>query len=311
VVVNCSTDKDFEIQSWNEQGEITKIEGMLTIAFSFIFPCSHMGCRKELYLIMKIPYMVNMSMDKESLKNILREVGEKGLEYKEIIEKKDNEIEELKKRTDKLELENNELKENIKELTKKVDEISLLKKENLRLKIISGEAKSGWKKDRNMIERDNPITRELEFFKCPIHFSHNKVENLEYLDKKRLMIKFFHRGIGVDWDFFEMATDAYLWLCGELPEQKKETKKSVKIKIDSKEQMLEHLDSCGIDHHGLDYLDEAIDFILRFKGKKFETKDFRRETGIQSPTTIQNYLKMFEKGKVLLKIKTGLWEVTI
>jgi len=52
--------KDYELQSWNEQGEITKIEGMLTVAFSFIFSCSHKD-RKQLYLIMKIPYMVNMS----------------------------------------------------------------------------------------------------------------------------------------------------------------------------------------------------------------------------------------------------------
>lgn len=108
-----------------------------------------------------------------------------------------------------------------------------------------------------------------------------------------------------------MPKDAFLWLKGELPGQKKETKKSAKIKIDSKEQMFGHFDSCEINYHGLDYLDEAIDFILRFKGKKFETKDFRRETGIQSPTTIQNYLKMFAKAKVLFRIRTGLWEVII
>jgi len=60
-VVICSSSKDYELQSWNEQGEITKIEGMLTICFSYISSCSHTDSRKQLYLIMKIPYLVNMS----------------------------------------------------------------------------------------------------------------------------------------------------------------------------------------------------------------------------------------------------------
>ena len=61
-VAICSFQKDYELQSWNEQGEITKIEGMLTVAFSFIFSCSHRDNKKQLYLIMKIPYTVNMQV---------------------------------------------------------------------------------------------------------------------------------------------------------------------------------------------------------------------------------------------------------
>ena len=58
-MVICSSSKDYELQSWNKQGEITKIKGMLTIAFSFFSFCSHRD-RKELYLIIKIHYLVNM-----------------------------------------------------------------------------------------------------------------------------------------------------------------------------------------------------------------------------------------------------------
>ena len=59
-VVSCFCQKDYELESWNEQGEITKVEGMLTICFSYISSCSHIGNRKELYLIVKIPYTVSM-----------------------------------------------------------------------------------------------------------------------------------------------------------------------------------------------------------------------------------------------------------
>jgi len=40
VVINF-LNKDYEIQSWNEQGEIIQVEGMLTTAFLVVSPCSH------------------------------------------------------------------------------------------------------------------------------------------------------------------------------------------------------------------------------------------------------------------------------
>ncbi|MCK4995731.1 MAG: hypothetical protein KAR55_02480 [Thermoplasmatales archaeon] len=82
--------------------------------------------------------------------------------------------------------------------------------------------------------------------------------------------------------------------------------------------MKNHLDNCKIvyrgkkiDYRSLDHLDVAIDFILKLKGKEFETKDFRRDTGIQSGTTISKYLTIFEICKILYKHQPGLWEVII
>ena len=63
-MVITSLSKDYELLSWNEQGEILQKEGMLTICFSYISFCSHRD-RKELYLIIKIPYTVNMPTKKE------------------------------------------------------------------------------------------------------------------------------------------------------------------------------------------------------------------------------------------------------
>ena len=41
----CSFSKDYERQSWNEQGGILQKEGMLTVAFSYISICSHKDSR--------------------------------------------------------------------------------------------------------------------------------------------------------------------------------------------------------------------------------------------------------------------------
>jgi len=351
-----SLQKDYEIVSWNEQGEITRIKGILTIAF-FISVCSHKDNSKQLYLIIKIPYMVNMSVqyitDDIVIKNELTEDEEIELlrraiiggysnlewkyyqphherifkKYKQNIEK----VKELELKVNKLETENKILKEKIEELMKKYDELLLnstntsvenkkLSKEILRLKIISGEVKSGWRQDQDMVERDNPETGELEFYKCPINFIHSAVQNKTYLDKRRLEVRFYHDvGETHDRTWFEMPTDAYLWLCGELPEQQKEkTKYHSNLKIDTKEQMKNYLENCKIvyhekkiDYRSLAHLDIVTDYILCNKGKKFETKDFRRETDIHSSTTTAKYLTIFESCKILYKHQTGLWEVII
>jgi len=325
-VVICYSNKDYEVSSWNEQGEITRIEGMLTIAF-FISVCSHRD-RKQLYLVMKIPYLVNMSSEDENI-NLGKKIASINLNNKEEL------VEEVPKLTKKiydLEIENKILKEKIEELTKKYDELLLdttntavenkkLSKEILRLKIISGEAKSGWRQDQDMVERDNPETGELEFYKCPINFMHSAVQDKTYLDKRRLKVRFYHDvGDPHDRTWFEMPTDAYLWLCGELPEQQKgKTKPRNDLKIDTPEQMKTYLDGCEIiyqkkkiDYRSLDHLDSVINFILKNKGKKFETKDFRRENNdIQSETTISKYLAILEICKILHKHHSGVWEVCI
>ena len=83
--------KDYELLSWNEQGEITQIEGMLTICFSVVSPCSHLdnctNLKKMLYLIVRIPYLVNMSL--ESIQDVEKLIQRKNLtdeEYSEILD---------------------------------------------------------------------------------------------------------------------------------------------------------------------------------------------------------------------------------
>lgn len=152
-------------------------------------------------------------------------------------------------------------------------------KENLRLKIVSGEAKSGWKKDRNMIERDNPDTGKLEFYKCPINFDHNKIVNLKYLDEKRLMISFFHKGVDEDWDTFKMVTDAYLWLCGELPEQKRASKINIydiKDETDAKN----YIKSIGRSTKGK-YITRVLRFLITRRGDTFDIEEFDDECGFK------------------------------
>lgn len=340
-----SLQKDYEIVSWNEQGEITRIKGILTIAF-FISVCSHKDNSKQLYLIIKIPYMVNMSVqyitDDIVIKNELTEDEEIELlrraiiggysnlewkyyqphherifkKYKQNIEK----VKELELKVKNLETENKILKEKIAELAKKIGDIEKLKQENKRLKIISGEAKSGWHKERDWIERNNLETGEPEGYRCPFIFNLDKVQKLtRYKSKNEKWCRFEHPYLSWNDYTFEMPDTAYLWLKGELPEQQKgKTKVHSDLKLDTKEQMKAYLDTCEIiyqkkkiDYRSMDHLDGVIDFILKNKGKKFETKDFRRETGIHSSTTIAKYLTIFESCKILYKHQTGLWEVVI
>ena len=301
-VVICSSSKDYELQSWNEQGEITKIEGMLTIAFSFIFSCSHIDSRKQLYLIIKIPYMVNMSIDKNTLEHVLREVGEKGLEYKQ---------ENLE-----LESENKDLKEKVKELTKKLEEVEKLKKDNLRLKIISGETKSGWQKERDWIYRNNPESGEPEGYKCPLYFDINKVSEFKifYNENDIKWCNFRHvdsRGFRPG---YSMLHECYLWLKCELPEQKKG--KAIKTKIQKlgfkeKNDIIKHLEESNENIDDLEYLVASIDFLWSRKGKKFETHDFQRESKISSSSTVQIYLKMFVRCNIILKLKKGWYIINI
>ena len=164
-VVICFCQKDYELKSWNEQGEITTVEGMLTVAFSAIFPCSHKDNWKELYCIIKIPYLVNMphyttddgthineivvkeeiteDEEIELLKEALIDAYSSSewkiflRHYKKIIAKYKNNIDKIKEfevKINKLETENNKLKEKIEELFKKRENIKKLKEQNIGLR---------------------------------------------------------------------------------------------------------------------------------------------------------------------------------
>lgn len=315
-VVISFLNKDYELQSWNEQGEITKIEGMLTIAFSFIFPCSHIDGRKELYLIMKIMNLVNMpnfpKVDKE---------------YEEIYREWVEDIPKLKEKIKKLETKNKELKSEIslneeilhqvakevgvkvgerldglkktiepflEDYKKKTERLEKLKKENLRLKIVSGETKSGWIQDRDLIYRNNPDTKKFEQYKCPIFFRYGEITNFKFLDDKKSMVRFYHSGAVYDHDrgYYEMPTDAYKWLKGELPEQKKTSKiniHDIKDDIDAKN----YIKSIGRSTKGK-YMTRVLRFLIKRRGDAFDIEEFDEECGFKGQReSRRQYIKKF------------------
>ena len=122
-VVIASLSKDYEIQSWNEQGVILQKEGMLTICFSYISLCSHKDNRKELYLIMKIPYMVNMPIEEnvipERVELLPADLPKAFHEQRDEIEKIKSEIDILKKANSIYEERIGELEKNIRQLLEK------------------------------------------------------------------------------------------------------------------------------------------------------------------------------------------------
>ena len=249
-------------------------------------------------------------------------------DYKEKIDK----IKDLELKINSLGTENSKLKEKLEEVGKKIErvleqyqkekeEVDKFKKENLRLKIVSGEAKSGWKQDRDMIERDNPETGKLEQYDCPINFKHEEVKHLKYLDEHRLEVKFYHHDtIENHSDYYEMPTDAYKWLKRELPEQQKEKAKKSKVKkleFKNKEEIIQRLahfyEASDKNIDGLQYLEKATDFLWEFKDKKeidkkFWTGDFRRYCQIGSDATVDDYLDMFVECDIIKRVHRGLYK---
>lgn len=369
-VVISFLNKDYELQSWNEQGEITQIKGMLTIAFLVVSPCSHIdNCnnyKKMLYRIIKILYLVNMPIDNEGnviddivIKKDLTDNEEIELlkralidsydssewkyyqpHFERIFKKYVDNLEKIKKlelKVNKLESEKKEIIEQFKKIelsTKELEKhyepikekIEKLEKENLRLKIISGEAKSGWRKDRDWIERDEPKTGEPDGYKCPIIFDHSYVRNLKkyiHENKREKWCEFDHPypTLSSSLCFFNMPDTAYRWLQGELPEQKKiKTKKSKiqKLEFKDKDEIIEQLENYYIDSNKnisqFKYLDNAIDFLWEFKDmkdkdKKFGTNDFRKKLDFCSPGTVDSYLDMFVECDIIIKLSKGSFRV--
>jgi hypothetical protein len=321
-VVISFLNKDYELQSWNEQGEIIYIEGMLTIAFFVIFPCFHKDSWKQLYLIISIPYMVNMSTNEYvDAKKDVRIV--KGEPVKEAfmpvnLDRYAKWVEEVPK-----------LKQRIKELEATIEKLTpenkTLKKENLRLKIISGETKSSWRKDRDWIERDNPITGESEGYHCPIIFNHDYVRDLKKFynkDEKEKWCKFRHPypDIRDSLDPFDMPDTAYRWLKGELPEQKKKEKKQtlkkdILKKFVSPESLLQYFkENLGKDYYSYSFINEIVQFIFDNINNRFSREDARiycqNKRGKKPvPATIHKHFNLLMKHNIIFREHKGIYEV--
>jgi len=296
--LTCFLSKDYEIQSWNEQGEIFKKEGMLTIAFSYVSFCSHKD-RKELYLIINIPYMVNVSEidDYISTKGMIDVDLEKYAKWVKEIPKLKQKIDELEKKVNDLIQENQQLKE----------EIEKLRKENLRLKIISGEAKSGWVKERDLIRRPNFNTGNPEGYRCPFYFDFERVEYLNIFfnkEKGEQWCNFYHPypNLNSSTYKFSMPHTGYLFLKGELPEQKKEKdKKTESIEIKDYNNFIKHVEKCGYFNYNFQKLEDVYNFLKGHKEETFQRKYFTGKCDI-SPRTVSKYLEMLKKCDLIIKL---------
>jgi len=209
----------------------------------------------------------------------------------------------------------------VKELSSKIDEFELeinnLKRENLYLKEQFGIVHAGWQKKRDMAWRINPSTGVKEVYKeLPLEFDESNIIELDFYGDDYYRFRYHY--IREDYIWYTIPISLYEFLCeGELKinENKKEKKeiqtKMVHLDITSQEDMKNHIKKYGFYHYNYDYFNIATEFILKFKEKEFETKDFRRECKIKSPATVSKHLKMFEKCNVINKIKQGLYKVNI
>ncbi len=246
-VVAVSFSKDYEIQSWNEQGEILHKEGMLTICFSYISLCSHRD-RKELYLIIKIPYMVNMSLkDKDfglgkgmlpvnidlyakwveevpKLEERIKELESENKELKleiSLTEKSFNEFaervgikidehaDEIIKKIEPFAIDYKKKLDELEDLTKKING---LQQEHQTLKEKLGIVDSEWQIERDLAWRNNPVTGEFEQYGFPTFFSVDKVRNLRFTDEKKYMYHFSYKISDEEIKEYDMPVSLYNYI---------------------------------------------------------------------------------------------------
>jgi hypothetical protein len=356
-VVISVFEKDYELMSWNEQGEIIQVKGMLTIAFLVVFLCSHIDSWKQLYLIVKIPYLVNMPL--ESIQDVEELILRKKLtdkEYSEMLDwmvsgykgdttwknikphldtlsqdykNKIKRIKELESRVETVETASSVITENFEKLEKEVklllegnkqqkEEVEKLKKENLRLKIVSGEAKSGWIKERDWIYRHDSKTGKPIGYRCPIDFELEKVEQLKIefnVFKNEKWAEFYHPYPGYNLKSFDMPHTAYLWLKGELPEQKKEkleTKKMDIHSINSVQEMNKFIQSIDKDaklHRK--FFHQTANYLLRNRNSRIKFADYKKHVKFSGRQIGYDWLDDFQRWKFIKKVpnKKGYWDV--
>ena len=278
-ILISSLQKDYEISSWNEQGEITRIEGILTIAF-FISVCSHRD-RKQLYLIMKIPYTVNMQYVPKKDYHIPGNI--KIVDGFPKTEETEQRIKKLEGRIKELELENKILKEKITELTKKVED---LKQENQTLKEKLGIVDSEWQFVRDLAKRINPITKQIESYNYPLGFETDRVEHLHlyWRDKDEYEFDYYVGDYKKDkkYEEYRMSISLYEDLCKKEYEKKKQIEElQLDIhKLQNEEDINNYILSKGGNLRGK-YLIKAIKFIYNTRGKSFEINEFDRYCGFK------------------------------
>jgi hypothetical protein len=271
----------------NEHGEIIRIEGMLTIAFSFILPYTHRNVRKELYLIIKIPYLFRMSLEEETKSN---KVETQPINLLKTFHKQRDEIEKLKLEITNLEKEKSNYLKKISDLENrfrrfedknKSNKINELKEENRQLKVLCGKLDSGWIQELDWLYRYNPIGEPIGYF-CPKNFKYEKVTSIRFYSKS-----------GVEWCTFwykesdnhitsnySIPKDAFLWLQGKLPEQKKGVKEIDIHELQSIEDITDFYISKGGKLRGK-YPKKVIKFLYKTRGKSFDIHDFDRYCGFK------------------------------
>lgn len=233
-VVISFLNKDYELQSWNEQGEITYFEGMLTICFLVVSPCFHRD--KKLYLIIRIHYLVNMPSAIEYMK--LKKNHEKDKDrltklFTEF-EKLEKELKEEQERLTKLW---NQYKGQEKEIVNLKSEVHNLKTENTELKIENislkeqlGKVHSNWEKRRDMAWRINPITKKREVYKeLPLHFDEASVVKLDFYGDSEYQFRYHFDRNNYEW--YTLPISLYDFLCGRKPKIVEEEKSDVKKRI--------------------------------------------------------------------------------
>ncbi len=307
-VVISLLNKDYELQSWNEQGEITTIEGMLTIAFSVVSSCSHRD--KQLYLTIKIPYMVNMPMSYSTLETEYKKTKEELGQEEERLTKlwdvyKEQEaiMNRLNEETKGLKSENKRLKNKLDFSLLNIDEA--LKKENLALKEYLGKVDSDWKRERGLYFRVNPVTKKIEKYKnLPTDFSVDKVENFD-IDDDFGMCTFLYT-VGDHSRHFEIPYSLYRDITGEKTAMIKLDIHEIQKLKDMKRFIINIDEKAKVDKK---YFNQFANFLLDNRDEKIKTEEFFKNIKHKSRQSIYNLIHDFERWEFIKDAGHSYWKI--
>ncbi len=216
--------------------------------------------------------------------------------YKRIFKKyKGNidKIRELESKFETLETANYILRSEVKEFETKSDrilkenkiqkeEIGKLKNEKQQLKVLCGKADRGWIYELNWIYRYTPDTGEPIGHDCPKNFNYSRVTGIRYyLEDGVEWCTFWYKNYGrTISDDYTMPKDAFLWLKGELPEQKKKSKEIDIHDLANEEDIKNYYLLKGGTLRGK-YPKKVIKFLNKTKGEKFDIHEFDQYCGFK------------------------------
>lgn len=245
-------------------------------------------------------------------KKEINKLIEKIRKQEEIIDNKNKEISE---NLDIAYYLNGELEEKdliIKENKKKIEKIQSenyeLKEKNQIFEEIYEKTKSIWHVNIDNAWRINQVTNKQDQHKIPKNFKIKQVYDLELSDDLK-EVSFKYEGDRIRGTIHRIPRSLGEHLDIVDPIENKDNQKKIDItKIKDDKFIRNYLKSRGINAN-IGYWNPSIDFLIFYRGKKIKTSEFMNRCKFRNRESARKYLKKFIKFGLIKRVEKGVYEV--